>query len=180
MNRDAGYRAYRLMLIGIVAVQAILSAVSIGVFLLDVTGIWVARISWNLRELLQLLTIVGLGLGTFLGMVLLRDFVRQRRESEARLRAAAGEFNAPMWQRFEEWGLTPAEADVAMFAVKGFSNTEIAALRGKSVGTIKAQSNSVFRKAGVTGRAQLIGMLIEDLSEGIGAAPKPDHRAIAS
>lgn len=180
MNRDAGYRSYRMMLVGIVAVQAVLSLLSIGVFLLDVTGIYVATISWNVREMLQLLTILGLGLGTFLGMVLLRDFVRQRRESEARLRAAAGEFNALMWQRFDEWGLTPAEADVAMFAIKGFSNTEIAGLRGKSVGTIKAQSNSVFRKAGVTGRPQLIGLLIEDLSEGIGAMPEPARSAIAS
>ncbi len=171
MNRDAGYRAYRAMLIAIVLVQATLSVVFIGLFLLDVFGFYSIRLSWNAREVLQILTIIALALGTVLGVALLRAFTTQRRVSEARLHAAAGAFNALMWQRFGEWGLTPAEADVAMFAVKGFSNDEIAELRGKSPGTIKAQSNSVFRKAGVTGRAQLIGLLIEDISDGIGSKP---------
>lgn len=171
MNRDAGYRRYRAMLIAIVVVQAALSTLFIGLFFLDVTGIYVVALSWNAREFLQILTIIALALGTVLGVVLLRAFTTQRRISEARLNAAAGAFNALMWQRFGEWGLTPAEADVAMFAVKGFSNEEIARLRGKSEGTIKAQSNSVFRKAGVSGRAQLVGLLIEDISDGIGARP---------
>ncbi len=172
MNRDAGYRTYRLMLIGIVAVQAVLSALFVGLFVLDISGIYALAVDWKLREILQVLTVVALILGTVLGLLLLHGFVRQRRESEARLHAAANAFNALMWQRFGEWGLTPAEADVAMFAVKGFSNQEIAELRGKSIGTIKAQSNSVFRKAGVSGRAQLVGLLIEDIAEGIGAPPE--------
>jgi len=172
MNRDAGYRSYRLMLIGIILVQVGLSAMFIGLFLLDIFGVYADAFDWRVREVLQILTILALGLGSVLGLVLLRAFVRQRREAEARLHAAAGAFNALMWQRFDEWGLTPAEADVAMFAIKGYSNSEIARLRGKSIGTIKAQSNSVFRKAGVSGRAQLLGLLIEDIAEGIGALPE--------
>lgn len=35
--------------------------------------------------------------------------------------------------RFAQWGLTPAEADVALFAIKGLSTAEIAALRGTSL-----------------------------------------------
>ncbi len=72
------------------------------------------------------------------GSVLLYAFVHQRREAQARLHAAAGEFSALMWRRFGEWGVSPAEADVAMFAIKGFSNAEIARLRAKSIGMIKA------------------------------------------
>ena len=61
------------------------------------------------------------------------------------------------------WALSPAERDVAIFAIKGMSNAEIAALRDKSEATIKAQLNAVFRKAGVNGRAQLISYFIEVL-----------------
>jgi hypothetical protein len=35
------------------------------------------------------------------------------------------------------------------------STAEIAALRSTSEGTVKAQTNAIYRKAGVTGRSQL-------------------------
>ncbi len=171
MKKDAGYRNYRLMLIGVVLVQAVLSILYIGLFIIDLTGLAATPLSWQIHEIMQLMTIAGLLLGTFLGGVLLKNFVKQRRESEARLHTASGEFNTLMWDRFAEWGLTPSESDVAMFAIKGFSNAEIAEMRGKSIGTIKAQSNSVFRKAGVSGRAQLVSLFIEDLTAEIGEMP---------
>ena len=55
------------------------------------------------------------------------------------------------------------EADVALFAIKGLSTAEIAALRQTSEGTVKAQTNAIYRKAGVSGRSQLLSLLIEDL-----------------
>ena len=66
-------------------------------------------------------------------------------------------------ERFDEWGLTKAEKDVALFAIKGMSTAEIAGLRATSEGTIKAQTNAIYRKAGVTGRPQLLSLFIEDL-----------------
>ncbi|NNF92563.1 MAG: helix-turn-helix transcriptional regulator, partial [Boseongicola sp.] len=64
-----------------------------------------------------------------------------------------------------EWALTPAERDVALFAIKGFSTQDIADLRGVSEGTIKAQTNAIYRKAGVSGRPQLLSLFIDDLVE---------------
>ena len=58
-------------------------------------------------------------------------------------------------------GLSPSEQAVAVFAMKGFSNGEIAELRGTSASTIKSQMNSVFRKAGFANRQQLISFLVE-------------------
>ncbi len=168
MIKDSGFRNYRLMLIVVVAVQAILSFIYIWTFASDVFGWRKTPLSWQLTEIVQMLTIFGLLLGTFLGAVLLKNFVRQRNELEARLHTASGEFNELMWKRFKQWGLTPSESDVALFAIKGFSNAEIAEMRGKSIGTIKAQSNSVFRKAGVNGRTQLVSLFIEDLTGSIG------------
>jgi DNA-binding NarL/FixJ family response regulator len=43
------------------------------------------------------------------------------------------------------------------------STAEIAGLRATSEGTIKAQTNAIYRKAGVTGRPQLLSLFIEDL-----------------
>lgn len=66
-------------------------------------------------------------------------------------------------ERFEDSGLTPAERDLALFALKGCSISEIAALRDTSVGTVKAQTNAIYRKAGVSGRPQLLSLFVEDL-----------------
>jgi len=76
---------------------------------------------------------------------------------------AQNAFHELIEQNFKEWGLTPSEHDVGMLILKGLSNTEIAEMRGKSIGTIKAQVNAVFRKAGANGRTQLISMFMLDL-----------------
>jgi hypothetical protein len=52
---------------------------------------------------------------------------------------------------------------VALFAIKGLTTAEIAALRGTSEGTVKAQTNAIYRKAGVTGRPQLLSLFIDEL-----------------
>lgn len=66
-------------------------------------------------------------------------------------------------ESFPDWRLTPAERDVALFLVKGCITAEIATLRSTSEGTVKAQTNAVYRKANVSGRPQLSGLFIEDL-----------------
>jgi DNA-binding CsgD family transcriptional regulator len=66
-------------------------------------------------------------------------------------------------ERFGEWALTPPERDVALFAIKGMSTAEIAMLRMTSEGTVKAQTNAIYRKAGVSGRPQLLSLFIDDL-----------------
>ncbi|MEM6372014.1 MAG: LuxR C-terminal-related transcriptional regulator [Pseudomonadota bacterium] len=68
--------------------------------------------------------------------------------------------------KFETWGLTSAERDVALFAIKGLSTQEIARARQTSEGTIKAQTNAIYRNAGVSGRSQLMSLFIDDLIDG--------------
>jgi hypothetical protein len=43
------------------------------------------------------------------------------------------------------------------------STQDIALLRATSEGTVKAQTNAIYRKAGVSGRSQLLSVFIEDL-----------------
>ncbi|RMD62813.1 MAG: LuxR family transcriptional regulator [Alphaproteobacteria bacterium] len=122
-------------------------------------------ISWSWRETLEMMATAGLLLGMILGAVLLYTLLRQRRLTAQRMRLAAGEFYEVVQDRFAEWGLTPSERDVAFFMLKGLSNTEIAALRNTSEGTIKAQTTAIYRKAGVSGRSQLLSSFIEELMQ---------------
>lgn len=61
------------------------------------------------------------------------------------------------------WGLTEAESDVAVFAVKGLSNGEIAALRNCTLTTVKSQLGSVYQKSGLRGRYQLIAFVTDEV-----------------
>ncbi len=54
------------------------------------------------------------------------------------------------------WGLSPAERVVVRQVCAGWNNEEIARRLGKSLGTVKNQLVSVFRKLGVDSRARLI------------------------
>ncbi|NOR63705.1 MAG: helix-turn-helix transcriptional regulator [Rhodobacteraceae bacterium] len=130
---------------------------------MELLGIRKVAVSWEYREIVQMVTIFGMLLGAFLGIVVLKGIGKSLREVDNRMLAASGEFHELMIRRFEEWGLTPSEKDVALFTLKGLSNSQIADLRGKSVGTIKAQCNAIYQKANVSGRTQLISHFIEDL-----------------
>ncbi len=131
--------------------------------LASILGIRTAPVSWELRELMEIGAAVGLVLGVVLGALMLRRALRQRNQAEERLRRASGAFLDLLQERFEEWGLTPSERDVALFAIKGMSTAEIAGLRSTSEGTVKAQTNAIYRKAGVSGRSQLLSLFIDDL-----------------
>lgn len=98
----------------------------------------------------------------FEGAYLVRLLRRQARADRA-LSVASGALNEVMEGYFADWGLTPSEADVARFTIKGFSIAEIAAFRGSAEGTIKTHLNAIYRKSGTQGRAQLVNLLIEEL-----------------
>lgn len=143
--------------------QALAAVFFVSDIVFSVLGIYAQPISWQSREFLELGAALGLILGVFVGAWLLLRTIRENRRVETRLRRASGAFLDLMEQRFAEWGLTPAEREVALFALKGFGTGEIAELRSTSDGTVKAQTNAVYRKAGVSGRPQLLSLFIDDL-----------------
>ncbi|MBT9247099.1 helix-turn-helix transcriptional regulator [Gemmobacter fulvus] len=147
----------------LLAVQGLCAAVFILDILSSLIGFRAAPISWQLREIVELGAALGLLTGLGLGAYALRHALAERNMAEARLRRASGAFAEILNERFCEWGLTPAERDVALFAIKGLSTAEIAALRETSEGTVKAQTNAIYRKASVTGRPQLLSLFIEEL-----------------
>ena len=143
--------------------QAGCAMVFMGDILLSAIGFYPAPLPWGTRELLEMGAGLGLLLGLVLGTLLVVRAVRDLRRAEARLEKASAAFVDLLNARFDQWGLTAAERDVALFAIKGLSVQEMARLRETSEGTIKAQTASIYRKSGVTGRPQLLSLFIEDL-----------------
>ncbi len=153
----------QILLGSIVALQLVFSGFFIFDLGSDVLGLRKVPMSWEFHEAVQIITIIALLLGSVLGIIAFRNLARQRREMERQLLVAKSAFQELINQSFSDWGLTPSERDVGLFILKGLSNAEIAEVRGKSIGTVKAQVNAIFRKAGANGRSQLISLFMEEL-----------------
>ncbi len=147
----------------ILLVQGVCAFFFVSDILSSLIGFRATPISWQSRELIEMGAAVGLILGLLLGALALGRSIRARHAAEERLRRASAAFMDLLTERFADWRLTPAEADVALFAIKGMSTAEIAGLRQTSEGTVKAQTAAIYRKAGVSGRPQLLSLFIEDL-----------------
>jgi DNA-binding CsgD family transcriptional regulator len=68
-----------------------------------------------------------------------------------------------MDRQFDEWGLTPAEKETAMFLLKGYSHKETGSLTNRSERTVRQHAVSVYRKSGLSGRAELAAFFFEDM-----------------
>ena len=73
--------------------------------------------------------------------------------------------------QFKAWALTPAEIDIAGLMLKGASLKEIALARDTSEATIRQQAQAIYRKSGLSGRAELSAYFLESLF-----ASAEDHR----
>ncbi|MEM6634447.1 MAG: LuxR C-terminal-related transcriptional regulator [Pseudomonadota bacterium] len=147
----------------ILAIQAACGIFFVGEIVVTVLGITHQPIDWQVHEAIEIAASFGLVLGVIMGALVLRSAMRRERKARQQLRAASGAFMDLVDDRFSEWRLTAAERDVAFFVIKGFSTDEVARLRNTSPGTVKAQTNAIYRKAGVSSRAQLVSHFVEDL-----------------
>jgi DNA-binding CsgD family transcriptional regulator len=66
-------------------------------------------------------------------------------------------------QQFSRWNLSPAEKDVALLLLKGYSHKEVAELRSRAERTVRQQALAIYRKANLSGRASLAAFFLEDL-----------------
>lgn len=152
-------------IVAIFLVQVVCAVFFVSEILLTVIGVRATPMSWQTRELLEIGAALGLVLGVVLGGFALRRSHLRQVAAEEKLRVASGAFMDLLEERFEQWGLTPAERDVALFSIKGFSVAEIAGFRSTSEGTVKAQAAAIYRKAGVSSRPQLLSLFIDDLMD---------------
>ena len=150
-------------------VQAFCAWFFVSDILASILGIRTTPLSWEMREYMEIGASIGLVLGLVVGGLLVIRALKDRNSAEERLRRASGAFADLLQEKFAEWGLTASEKDVALFAIKGMSTADIAGLRSTSEGTVKAQTNAIYRKAGVSGWSQLLSLFIKDLMSDDGA-----------
>lgn len=86
-----------------------------------------------------------------------RDAWRSR--AEKLLRGLGEEID----RQLRKWKLTPAERGTAILILKGYGHKEIASLQGKSERTVRQHAVAVYRKSGLSGRADLSAFFLEDL-----------------
>jgi DNA-binding CsgD family transcriptional regulator len=84
---------------------------------------------------------------------------RWKREASDALRGLGAAIDA----QFERWALSAAEREVALLLLKGLALKEIADVRHTSERTVRQQALAVYRKAGLSGRAELSAFFLEDL-----------------
>ncbi len=155
----------RFAILALLVVQIVCAVFFLYDILSTLSGAPLPPVNWQLYEFIQIAAALGLVFGAVLNGWVLRQSMRRAAHIESQLRVASGAFMDLLEEKFHSWALTPAERDVAMFSVKGFSTPEIAGLRATSEGTVKAQTNAIYRKAGVNGRAQLLSLFIDDLMD---------------
>ncbi len=134
----------------------------------EISGLIVGDLGANVldNDTLEFMVLGALVFGLIASAFEIRKNLSRQRRMEQQIKAASGAFSQLMEDHFEEWVLTPSECDVALMAIKGFSIAEIAAVRKTAEGTVKAQCNAIYRKAGVSGRPQLLSLFIDELLYG--------------
>ncbi|SEL03710.1 DNA-binding transcriptional regulator, CsgD family [Roseivivax marinus] len=124
------------------------------------------------HSVVETLVAVALVAGIVLSARELRLTLEHVRAQDRALETARGELARVIDEQFAEWGLTPAERDVGLLALKGLDAAEIAGLRSAAQGTVRAQLARIYAKAGVSGRAQFAAWFVEDLLDGGVAGPE--------
>lgn len=95
-----------------------------------------------------------------------RSLDERRAERDAWRKSAEGALaglGRAIDQQFAAWGLTPTEAEVALFLLKGLGHKQIAGATGRSERTVRQHAVAVYHKAGVGGRAELAAYFLQDL-----------------
>jgi DNA-binding CsgD family transcriptional regulator len=172
MQESAMFKARLFMLIGVCGL------VIIGLTVLDLARdpeatSW-AEIVPDLVEKMILLGGMAAIAWTVAGMQDLREaqeamsnnLARTEAQGEAWRAQRQGEIAAlgqAIEDQFRLWKLTTAEIDIAGLMLKGASLKEIALARETSEATIRQQAQAVYRKSGLSGRAELSAYFLDSL-----------------
>lgn len=108
------------------------------------------------------------------GSVVLKHSLEDERKHSTLLQAEAEKWRSQSKKYLEglshaidaqltNWNLTNSEKEVAFLLLKGLSLKEIAEIRKTTEKTARAQSISIYSKAGLAGRSELAAFFLEDL-----------------
>lgn len=114
-------------------------------------------------SIFEIVVALALLAGVALGAAHIKRLAQENRTRENALAIARGALAHILTDRFTDWGLSSAEADVALFALKGCTIAQIAKMRNAASGTVRAQLSQVYAKAGVSSQPMLMSLFLEDL-----------------
>lgn len=159
----------RWIIAGILLIIAILAAVDIYNDYFEGVAIWHISIEF-LVGLIALASIFYLLKGRFKlqhSLIREQEFSEKLQTESDKWKEVSKKYTAGLSIEIEKqlssWNLTEAEREIAFLLVKGFSNKEIARLRGTSIATVRTQTNAVYSKSGLSGRSELAAFFLEDL-----------------
>jgi DNA-binding CsgD family transcriptional regulator len=127
---------------------------------------------------LTLLMAISLGVGWFLS----RRTMTRMRAATTRAQVFMEGLGKAIKMQLAEWGLSEGESTTALLMLKGMSHKHIAAATGRSESTVRQHAVEIYRKSGLSGRAELSAFFLEDLllpnplenNNGVGAESTPD------
>ena len=157
---------------------------SLGVFiilflisLIDILYDWDSMGELNAHILIELF--MGLMSLTAFGVLLFSSWKQKKTlqkmgsnliQAEAALNTAKqqsnklkGEFSKIIQSQFDLWNFTQSEREVALLLLKGLTLEEIAAVRETKEKTVRQQASNLYKKAGISGRHELVAFFFEDL-----------------
>lgn len=146
----------------LVAVVVVVQAVAAMFFMADALGD-LSEAGLTRHVVIEALVAFALVAGVVLGAWHLRILLAQAERREQALIVARGALSDHINTCFREWGLTAAESDVALFALKGCDAAQIAELRGAAPETVRAQLSQIYAKAGVSSQAGLVSLFLDEL-----------------
>lgn len=144
----------------LIALQATSAAFFVGDVLADFLAI-----GMDPHTTFEALATVALVLGVLFGAYEMRLTIKRRVRAETALEMATKAFSEMVEERFSDWSLTAAEAEVALLTLKGFNADEIAVFRNTAGGTVRAQLAKIYAKSGLHNRGQFVSSFIDDLLE---------------
>ncbi|MCT8159706.1 helix-turn-helix transcriptional regulator [Pseudoruegeria sp. SHC-113] len=150
------------LLWGLFALQAFCALFFTGDALVDVLGLE-GRLPFAESDTFEYVISAALVLSLVFTGRELRRAARREKNMERQIGIASGAFAELLAEQFADWDLTATERDVALLAIKGLSVAEMAEVRSVAEGTVKAQCAAVYRKAGVSGRLQLMSLFLDEL-----------------
>ncbi|MGR3724506.1 helix-turn-helix transcriptional regulator [Abyssibius alkaniclasticus] len=159
---------------GVLIFQVVCTSLFLFKVIADLFAIPLFFVPWSALESVEILSTFGMLIGVFTSFWLISLMEKRSTQVEERVRAASGDFHNYIQVQFNAWNLTPTEKTVATLVIKGFSNNEIADLRGTSESTIKSQLTSIFKKSNMSTRQQLVSWVVEDLVEKLPTEHQPE------
>ena len=84
-------------------------------------------------------------------------------ENQLKTQKLMGEFSKIIQEQFTEWKMTQSEKEVALLLLKGLSLDEISSVRETKEKTVRQQASNLYKKAGLSGRHELVAFFFEDL-----------------